>query len=183
MNLVYATTNQHKLAGANQALTEADLTFVAPKLSLPDLPEIQSDDQKAVSVDKARKYYDLLKCPLVVMDSGLFVEALRGFPGVYTKYALDTIGIANIIRLLDSNTNAYTQRTVTYFDGIEPTTFTLKVPGHLSTQPRGDNGRDYDKYFVVDGADKTIAEMSTVEKTEITAKVWRDLAAWLRKRD
>ena len=94
MDLIYATTNKHKLAGAKQALTGTSINLIVPDKTLPDVPEIQSDDQQAVSVDKALKYYELLKRPLVVMDSGLFIDELNGFPGVYTKYALDTIGIS-----------------------------------------------------------------------------------------
>lgn len=86
MDLIYATTNKHKLAGAKQALAGTDINLIAPDKTLPDVPEIQSDDQQVVSVDKAIKYYDLLKRPLVVMDSGLFIDELGGFPGIYTKY-------------------------------------------------------------------------------------------------
>ena len=70
MDLTYATTNKHKLAGAKQALAGTDINLIAPDGVLPDVPEIQSDDQATVSVDKALKYYELLKRPLVVMDSG-----------------------------------------------------------------------------------------------------------------
>lgn len=137
MNLTYATTNKHKLAGAKQALAGTGVNLIAPDEALPDVPEIQSDDQTAVSVDKALKYYDLLKCPVVVMDSGLFIDELNGFPGVYTKYALDTIGIDRIIRLLGDNNRAHTQRTIIYFDGDKPQTFTLKLHGALLKEPRG----------------------------------------------
>ena len=151
MNLTYATTNKYKLAGAKQALAGTGVNLVAPDEALPDVPEIQSDDQTAVSVDKALKYYDLLKRPLVVMDSGLFIDELNGFPGVYTKYALDTIGIDRIIQPLDGATRAYTQRTITYFDGNKSQTFTLKLHGALLKEPHGNNGRNYDKYFLPDG--------------------------------
>ena len=179
MDLIYATTNKHKLAGAKQALAGTDINLIAPDETLPDVPEIQSDDQAAVSVDKALKYYELLKRPLVVMDSGLFIDELGGFPGVYTKYALDTIGIDRIIRLLSDNNRAYTQRTITYFDGDKPQTFTLKLHGVLLKEPRGDNGRNYDTYFLPDNHDKTLAEMTDEEKVELTAEVWRKLAARL----
>ena len=63
MNITYATTNKYKLAGANQALLGAGLTLTAPDRELPDVPEIQSDSQEEVSIDKAQKYYELLKKP------------------------------------------------------------------------------------------------------------------------
>ncbi len=181
MNLTYATTNKYKLAGAKQALAGTGVNLIAPDEALPDVPEIQSDDQTAVSVDKALKYYDLLKRPLVVMDSGLFIDELNGFPGVYTKYALDTIGIDRIIHLLGGAARSYTQRTITYFDGNKPQTFTLKLHGVLLKEPHGDNGRNYDTYFLPDNHDKTLAEMTDEEKAELTANVWRELAAWLHK--
>ena len=181
MNLTYATTNKYKLAGAKQALAGTGVNLIVPDEALPDVPEIQSDDQQVVSVDKALKYYDLLKHPLVVMDSGLFIDELNGFPGVYTKYALDTIGIDRIIQLLGGAARAYTQRTITYFDGGEPRTFTLKIHGTLLKNPRGNNGRNYDKYFLPDGKNKTLAEMTDDEKVELTAEVWKKLATRLQK--
>ena len=179
MDLIYATTNKHKLAGAKQVLAGTNINLTMPDKTLPDVPEIQSDDQQVVSVDKALKYYNLLKRPLVVMDSGLFIDELNGFPGIYTKYALDTIGIDRIIQLLGAAARAYTQRTITYFDGNKPQIFTLKLRGTLLKEPRGNNGRNYDKYFLPDGKSKTLAEMTDEEKAELTAAVWRELAAWL----
>lgn len=181
MVLTYATTNKHKFAGAQRALVATGLTIAMSDKNLHDVPEIQSNDQEAVSIDKALKYYDLLKRPLVVMDSGLFIDEMGGFPGVYTKYALDTIGIEKIIQLLRNNIRAYTQRTIAYVDGGEPQTFTLKIHGVLLKNPRGTNGRNYDKYFLSDGKNKTLAEMTDDEKAALTAPVWRDLATWLRK--
>ena len=181
MELIYATTNKHKFAGAKQALAGTNINLIAPDKTLPDVPEIQSDDQKAVSVDKALKYYNLLKRPLVVMDSGLFIDELSGFPGIYTKYVLDTIGIDRIIQLLGAAARAYTQRTIIYFDGNKPQTFTLKLHGTLLKEPRGNNGCNYDKYFLPDGKNKTLAEMTDEEKVELTAEVWKKLAAWLQK--
>lgn len=181
MDLTYATTNKHKLASAKQALAETNINLIAPDKTLPDVPEIQSDDQEAVSIDKALKYYNLLKRPLVVMDSGLFIDELNGFPGVYTKYALVTIGIDRIIQPLGASARAYTQRTITYFGGNKPQTFTLKLHGALLKEPRGNNGRNYDKHFLPDGKNKTLAEMTDEEKAELTAEVWRELAAWLQK--
>lgn len=61
MDLIYATTNKHKLAGAKQALAGTDINLIAPDKTLPDVPEIQSDDQEAVSVDKALEILQIIK--------------------------------------------------------------------------------------------------------------------------
>lgn len=183
MKLTYATTNPYKLAGANHALAGYDLELVPLDKNLPDVPEIQSDDQAEVAIDKARKYYELLQQPLVVMDSGLFVELLGGFPGVYTKYVIDTIGAAAVAKLAaDSGaTDVYTQRTVVYFDGQTSQIFTSKIHGKLTDAPRGDNSSGYDLYFEVAQTGKTAAEMPDSEKAELAAPVWRELAEWLAK--
>ena len=183
MKLLYATTNIHKLRGANRALAGTGIELMLPSIDLPDVPEIQSDDQTEVSVDKAIKYHALLRCPVVVMDSGLFIEPLGGFPGVYTKYVLDVLGIDKLVDLTRNIEKpvAFTQRTITYFDGVTLKTFSSKVTGTLVREPRGMNGRNYDKYFVADGRDKTIAEFSDEEQTALTAPVWQEFAAWVNK--
>ena len=43
------------------------------------------------------------------------------------------------------------------------------------------NGRNYDKYFVADGKDKTIAELSDEEQTALIAPVWQEFAAWVKE--
>ncbi len=183
MKLLYATTNIHKLRGANRALAGTGIELMPPSIDLPDVPEIQSDDQAEVSVDKAIKYHTLLRCPVVVMDSGLFIEPLGGFPGVYTKYVLDVLGMDKLVNLVQNIENpvAFTQRTVTYFDGVTLKTFSSKVTGTLVREPRGMNGRNYDKYFVADGIDKTIAELSDKEQTVLIAPVWQEFAAWVKE--
>lgn len=62
MKLLYATTNIHKLRGANRALAGTGIELMPPSIDLPDVPEIQSGDQTEVSVDKAIKYHALLRC-------------------------------------------------------------------------------------------------------------------------
>ncbi len=183
MKLLYTTTNIHKLRGANRALAGTGIELMPPSIDLPDVPEIQSDDQTEVSVDKAIKYHALLRRPMVVMDSGLFIEPLGGFPGVYTKYVLDVLGMGKLVDLVRDIERpvAFTQRTIAYFDGATLKAFSSKVAGALVREPRGMNGRNYDKYFVVDSKGKTIAELSDDEQTALIAPVWREFAAWAKE--
>ena len=96
---------------------------------------------------------------------------------------LDVLGMDKLVNLVQNIENpvAFTQRTVTYFDGVTLKTFSSKVVGTLVREPRGMNGRNYDKYFVVDGKDKTIAELSDDEQTALIAPVWQEFAAWVNK--
>ena len=43
---------------------------------------------------------------LLVEDAGLFVEALHGFPGVYSSYVLKTLDVHGILKLMNHLTSA-----------------------------------------------------------------------------
>ncbi len=72
--------------------------FTAEHVEL-SLVEPQADTVEAVALAKAQQAFARLRAPLVVEDSGFCVDALSGFPGPYTKYVLETIGVAGLLRL------------------------------------------------------------------------------------
>src|SRR5207244_8886634 len=51
---------------------------------------------------------------LVVEDSGLFIEALKGFPGPFSSYVYKTIGLNGILSLMHDQRkrNAYFQTSI-----------------------------------------------------------------------
>ncbi|HET6399561.1 MAG TPA: non-canonical purine NTP pyrophosphatase [Candidatus Thermoplasmatota archaeon] len=64
-------------------------------------PEVQAGSLEEVCAAGARHLLaEGLQPPFCLEDSGLFVPALRGFPGVYSRHALDTVGIDGLLRLL-----------------------------------------------------------------------------------
>ena len=67
--------------------------------------EIQADDVEDVAKYSAKWASDKLKCSVLKNDTGLFVEALNGFPGVYTHYVDDTLGEDGLLKLLDGVEN------------------------------------------------------------------------------
>lgn len=184
--LVYATTNQYKLSTAQAIFKKYSKTILTSlPNNVPDIPEIQADTQEAVAIDKARKCYEIIKQPLIVMDSGLFINGLNGFPGVYTKYALETIGVDGLIRLFEQleNRTAYTMRTIAYIDSSTVKTFSSRYDGIMQTHKRGTNGRDYDLVFFIPEKGKTIAELTDEEKMDLTSGAWKQLAEWIEKNE
>lgn len=124
--------------------------------------------------------------PVIVEDSGLFIEALDGFPGPYSAYVEDTLGIEQMPALLEEseNTRAAFRSVVAYatggrlgplpemvdgertiLDDVTVVTFVGAVQGDI-VDPRGDGGFGYDPVFEYDGT--TLAEMSTAEKNAIS---------------
>ena len=100
--LNFITTNQGKIRSLQGALDGYDVEVRVQKL---DLTEPQYDTVKEVSAFKARQAFERLREPVLVEDGGFVIEALNGFPGVYTKFALKTIGAAGILKLLAGESN------------------------------------------------------------------------------
>ena len=87
--IIFTTTNKHKIKSAESVLNKHGIKVIGQKV---EVPKIQSNSPEEVIKDKVMKCYEIVKKPLIAMDSGLFIENFDGFPGVYTKHVLDTIG-------------------------------------------------------------------------------------------
>ena len=110
--LRYVTTNEGKVREAEEYLDEvAALDY--------DYPEIQADSLEAVAAHGARRAYDYAGEPVIVDDAGLYIEAFDGFPGPYSAYAEDTLGVERVGRLARSEdaTRAQFRCVVAYCDG------------------------------------------------------------------
>jgi non-canonical purine NTP pyrophosphatase (RdgB/HAM1 family) len=72
--------------------------FQAAQVDLP-IVEPQANSVEAVALSKAAQAFRMLHEPLVVEDSGFYIHDLSGFPGPYTKYVIETIGVAGLLYL------------------------------------------------------------------------------------
>ena len=86
--LRYVTTNPGKVREAEEYLGDDAVSQLDY-----DYTEIQSDDLGTIAARGAREAYRHAGEPALVDDAGLFVRALDGFPGPYSSYAEDTIGV------------------------------------------------------------------------------------------
>ena len=107
--------------------------------------------------------------PFVLEDSGLFVAALKGFPGVYSRYALDTLGCDGLLRLLREtparDRGAEFRASLAYVDPTGAThLFSGTCRGRIAERPAGGGGFGFDPLFLPEGASRTFAEMDPVEK-------------------
>jgi XTP/dITP diphosphohydrolase len=119
-----------------------------------------------------------------VEDSGIFVDALKGFPGPYSRYIHDTVGIGSIITLMENVENRAAHfRSVVAFGSSEeqPVCFVGKVEGKISLRKRGTGGFGYDPIFVpLEGDGRTFGEMTMEEKNRFShrARALRLFAEW-----
>ncbi|MFC4358086.1 non-canonical purine NTP pyrophosphatase [Halobium salinum] len=114
--LHYVTTNPGKVREAEEylgadAVTQFDF----------DYTEIQADELGPIAAHGAREAYREVGEPVLVDDAGLFVEALGGFPGPYSSYVEDTVGVDRVWNLAsdEEERRAYFRCTLAYCDGAE----------------------------------------------------------------
>jgi XTP/dITP diphosphohydrolase len=95
--LYYVTTNPGKLHEAREYL--GDETVEGYDY---DYTEIQSPSLETIAAEGAREAYREVGDPVIVDDSGLFINGFEGFPGPYSSYVEDKLGIEHVWTL--SNT-------------------------------------------------------------------------------
>jgi XTP/dITP diphosphohydrolase len=133
-----------------------------------EIPEPRSDDIAEIAREKVRYAYSRLNTPLIVDDTGFFIDALKGFPGPFAGYVLNSIGTIGILKLMEgiSDRNARFTTGIAYADEFCIEVFTGTLEGKIALCPRGINGFGYDPIFEID--EKTLAECSIEEKCLIS---------------
>ena len=130
-------------------------------------PEIQAN-----TLEEVVKYIlDELSgfAPLIIDDSGLFVESLNGFPGVYSAYVMDTLGCEGILKLMNGVEDRKARfECVIGFLNEEKMLFKGISEGKITEEMKGGGGFGYDPIFEPLEIDKTFAQMSTEEKNMIS---------------
>jgi XTP/dITP diphosphohydrolase len=156
MKLNFITSNEGKFREAREIASSygIDVTWLKMKYD-----EFQGDTLQEIAVKSARALSKVIGEPFFIEDSGLFVEALNGFPGVYSSYVLKTIGNPGILKLMEGieNRRAYFEAVIAFYDGSEIHTFVGRVDGEIAEEMRGDKGFGYDPIFLY--GEKTFAEM------------------------
>ena len=94
--LTYVTTNEGKLAEARTYLDGQ-----VQQLDY-DYTEIQAAELGPIAAHGAREAYRQAGQPVVVDDAGLFVAEFDGFPGPYSAFVENTLGVDTVWRLADS---------------------------------------------------------------------------------
>ena len=120
---------------------------------------------------------------LAIEDSGLFIRSLDGFPGPFSSYALETIGLDGVLDLLAKrrSRDAFFQCSLAV--GSSPTNlrvFTGVVDGTISESAIGRNGFGFDPIFIPDGSNMTFGQLDESFKNRHShrAKAFARFARW-----
>ncbi len=183
ISLYFVTNNKHKYEEASRVLSKYGIKLEL----LPSVKkiEIQDDDLSKIVLYAAKTAYAYVRKPLVVEDAGLFIKALKGFPGPYSSYVYKTIGIKGVLKLLENTPDrqAYFKSVVACVCPPYIEVFEGVVEGWIAREPRGSKGFGFDPIFVPQGSDKTFAEMDMDEKNKYShrGKAFESLAEFLKK--
>ncbi|MDD3341653.1 MAG: non-canonical purine NTP pyrophosphatase [Bacilli bacterium] len=182
--ITYVTGNKAKIDSARQILEP--LGYVVDNIKM-DTIEIQADTTEEVAIYSAKWASEKLKCNVLKNDLGLYVEALNGFPGVYTHYADDTLGEDGLLKLLDGveNRKAYFKEVLAYCEyGKEPITFTGITYGTIAKEKSGRYGWSWDFIFIPDGQEKTLGYYPDDERWKFwSLEAYEKLVHYLEKKD
>ena len=177
--IMIATGNPGKAKEFEKMFADAGYAIKTLK-DFPDLPDVKETGRtfEENARLKAETIANILQMPVLADDSGLEVDALGGLPGIYSarfagEHKNDGSNNAKLLYELtdvpDEKRGAQFHCTLVF---AAPKKQSLVVEakwrGRIGRIPRGDNGFGYDPLFIVDGMDKTAAELSNEEKNQIS---------------
>lgn len=182
--ITYVTGNWAKVKSAKQILEPLGYTIDNVKM---DTIEIQAENVDEVAAYSAKYASQKLKTAVLKNDTGLFIEALNGFPGPYTHYVEDKIGEEKVLKLLENEKNrkAYFIESFAYCEyKKEPVIFRSVTKGHIAKEKSGTYGWGWDFIFIPDGSDKTLANYPDNERFALwDDTAYKELVEYLEKKD
>ena len=188
--LVLASKNQGKITELERILSDyaTDIKVLGLK-EFPNMPEVIESGNSLTenSLLKAKQISEFTGLPALADDSGLFVDALNGDPGVYSARWAQYLGddartrdrlnmekvLSQLLEIPSGKRSAKFKASVTFYDAKLDGLVVKKeqkgeLEGEISKQPFGSNGFGYDPIFIPAGFDQTLAQLSSGQKDEIS---------------
>lgn len=170
-------------------------------LSLKDFEKIEEPEETGKtfeenSLQKSTYYGEKLKISTIADDSGLWVNALGGFPGIYSGRfnngeKKDFSFSFNALKLLldyndikDFSAKFCCSITFYNFETKEHNSFLGEIEGKLIFPPRGNGGFGYDPIFMPNGYNKTFGEFTMEEKNSMSHRgiALKKFEDWLKNK-
>jgi XTP/dITP diphosphohydrolase len=164
--IIFVTGNKGKFAEVKEILAAREIEVIQNKNGYP---ELQEEELEPIAAYGAQYVANRLKLPVMVDDSGIFIKALNGFPGPYSRYVEDNLGNLKVLKLLEGEADrtAYFKTVIGYCEpGKEPLVFPGVVEGKIASEERGTSGFGYDPIFEYKG--KTFGELEDLEKNKVS---------------
>lgn len=174
-DVLFVSSNKNKFYEAKSILSKNKINLGFFK---SNLKEIQANSIKEIAAQKADDAYRRIHKPLIIEDTGLFIDSLSGFPGPFSSYVFKTIGNSGILRLVKTNRKAKFLSVVAYCDNkYGVVLFEAKVDGKISKKSIG-KGWGYDPIFIPQGYSKPYALLSNKNEISHRYKALKKFSNW-----
>ena len=174
--IIIASGNKGKIREAQEILREFK---IVPMEEMGVNIDVEEDKNTFAgnAMKKAEtisKFLDGKMC--IADDSGIEIEYLDGFPGVFTKrWHKGTDRERNLAIIEKLKGVPKEKRKIKFVTAIalsdsKKTIYSLgNIEGFVAEEPRGENGFGFDEIFELENG-KTLAQLSSEEKNEISAR-------------
>jgi len=178
--LLIGTNNKGKYKEIRNLLPKYIKTYSVSDFKLKS-PKEDGLTFKDNSIIKAKYFSKKTKLICIADDSGLQIDILNKYPGIYSarwggKEGDFKKAIKKVYRELSKNDKKWQQKKIkarficalSIFNLDEKIVSVLgKVEGYISKEPRGKNGFGYDPIFIPKNKKKTFGEIKFAEKYKI----------------
>ena len=173
-NICFVTGNQNKIIEVEKLIKNFKLISTKDLNFYDEIPEIENTI-KGNAFLKSSFIYKKFNINCFSDDSGLFINALGGDPGVRSaRYASEISDKEKNINLVLKNLRGEKDRSAAFktcicliIDG-KTNYFEGSVKGVITSKRLGSRGFGYDPIFVPEGHDRSFAEMSLEDKNKIS---------------
>ena len=175
--LLFFSNNKNKIIEIKKIFNKFDLEL----LSLNDLNISNEPEETGKTFEENAKIksdygFNKTGIPCFADDSGICLETFNWKPGVSSKNFLNSFKnkeacLKNIIKSSKKNCKrkAYFKTSISFtINNDQNLIFNGKIDGKVSDQVKGDFGFGYDPIFIPVNYKKTLAEIKTKEKNEIS---------------
>ncbi len=160
-----------KIRHAQQAMNAYGIAVIQKKLALI---EPREEEPEKVAEEKIKQVAMQPGQAVMVEDSGIYIKALNGFPKTYVHFACKTLGIENILKLLEGTDD----RTAEFHQALaymEPPMKTPKIFSYIDGDFKvaekiwaSENGNKpgFDQILIPPGEDKPLCSFSEEWRAE-----------------
>lgn len=181
MELIFASKNKDKIKEIRELFKSFNVKntkiLTLEELKFSQFIEESGNSYEENAYIKAKYIYEYYKKPSFADDSGLEVYKLNNKPGIFSS-TFAGINVSNYLHInkLLSELKDINDRKAKFVCVIclilsninEPIFFRGELEGEISYKIKGNNGFGYDPIFIPNGYDKTLAELTLVEKNKIS---------------
>lgn len=174
--LVIASNNDGKIKEVQEILNEYEIISMKEIGIKIDVEENQNTFEEN-AIKKAETIAKKLKGKKCLADdSGIEIEYLNGFPGVYTKRWHEGTDRQRNLAIIEKLKNVPKEKRKIRFvtaiaisDGTNTISEQGNINGYVAENIRGENGFGFDEIFELENG-KTLAQLSQEEKNKISAR-------------